>query len=152
MYITILNYSTYQDPKNYETNNESNKKPTRNEQTQDTINKNDKNEEECERGTSSTIEFYSKDFLQFYEMYGYEGNISECHVIWQRIDYMNQLLILKRLPAYLDKTSTDRNSKLIFRMYPENYLKKQEWKKREYETKGVKESESLKQLKEALNG
>jgi hypothetical protein len=42
MIITVLNYSTYQDSKNYETNNEGNKKPTMNEQTHDTINKNDK--------------------------------------------------------------------------------------------------------------
>jgi len=41
--ITICNYEYYQDPKNYETNNENITKPTRNEQPSDTIYKNEKN-------------------------------------------------------------------------------------------------------------
>ena len=41
--ITICNYEYYQDPKNYETNNENITKPTRNEQPSDNIYKNEKN-------------------------------------------------------------------------------------------------------------
>jgi len=41
--ITILNYSEYQDPKNYESHTESHRKATRKPQTTDTIDKNDKN-------------------------------------------------------------------------------------------------------------
>jgi len=44
MIITICNYDTYQDPKNYETNNERTTKRTRSEQHSDTINKNVKKE------------------------------------------------------------------------------------------------------------
>jgi len=43
MIITILNYDTYQNPKNYESNNENATKATTNEQHSDTINKNDNN-------------------------------------------------------------------------------------------------------------
>jgi hypothetical protein len=42
--ITVCNYDTYQNPKNYEDNSESNKKTTRRQQQGDTINKNDKND------------------------------------------------------------------------------------------------------------
>jgi len=41
--ITIINYDFYQNPKNYESNTESNKRATREQQTTDSINKNDKN-------------------------------------------------------------------------------------------------------------
>ena len=41
--ITISNYSTYQDPENYEGNNESTNEATREQQCSDTINKNVKN-------------------------------------------------------------------------------------------------------------
>lgn len=41
--ITVCNYETYQNPKNYEDNSEGNKKTTRRQQCGDTINKNDKN-------------------------------------------------------------------------------------------------------------
>lgn len=44
MIITIVNYDIYQNPKNYESNNEKCTKATINEQPSDTINKNDKNE------------------------------------------------------------------------------------------------------------
>jgi hypothetical protein len=44
MLITVCNYDTYQNPKNYEDNNEDNKKTTRRQQPSDTINKNDKND------------------------------------------------------------------------------------------------------------
>jgi len=43
MIITINKYSTYQDPKNYESNNEKTTKATTKQQMSDTINKNDKN-------------------------------------------------------------------------------------------------------------
>lgn len=42
--ITICNYEFYQNPKNYEDNNEGNKKTTRRQQHPDTIYKNDKND------------------------------------------------------------------------------------------------------------
>jgi hypothetical protein len=42
--ITVCNYETYQNPKNYEDNSEGNKKTTRRQQQGDTINKNDKND------------------------------------------------------------------------------------------------------------
>jgi len=41
--ITIYNYSLYQDPKNYESNNKATTRATVRKQTTDTINKNDKN-------------------------------------------------------------------------------------------------------------
>ena len=41
MYITVCKYDIYQDPKNYERNSETNNKRTINEQSQDTINKED---------------------------------------------------------------------------------------------------------------
>lgn len=44
MFITICNYEFYQDPKNYESNNESHKKATRKPQGSHTKNKNDNNE------------------------------------------------------------------------------------------------------------
>jgi hypothetical protein len=44
MLITICNYDYYQDPENYESDNESHKKATRKRQWNDTINKNEKNE------------------------------------------------------------------------------------------------------------
>jgi len=44
MLITICNYSLYQDPKNYESNNKATTRATVNKQLTDTINKNDKND------------------------------------------------------------------------------------------------------------
>ena len=44
MFITICNYEFYQDPKNYESNNESHKKATRKQQGSHTKNKNDNND------------------------------------------------------------------------------------------------------------
>lgn len=44
LYITILNYNYYQDPKNYESNNEGNTKETRRKSSGHTKNKNVKNE------------------------------------------------------------------------------------------------------------
>ncbi len=44
MLITVCNYNVYQDPKNYDNDNERHKKATRRPQGTDTINKNDKNE------------------------------------------------------------------------------------------------------------
>ena len=41
--ITIINYDKYQNPKNYETDNESHKRTTMERQWNDTINKNEKN-------------------------------------------------------------------------------------------------------------
>lgn len=41
--VNVVNYSLYQDPKNYESHNENATKATRKPQTTDTINKNDKN-------------------------------------------------------------------------------------------------------------
>lgn len=53
MLINICNYEYYQDPKNYETDNEPNKKPTRNEQPSDTISKEGKESKERELNTLS---------------------------------------------------------------------------------------------------
>lgn len=44
MLITVLNYAKYQEPKNYESHNESHRKATNEPQTRHTINKNEKNE------------------------------------------------------------------------------------------------------------
>jgi len=44
MLLTVCNYDLYQNPKNYETNNEKSTKPTRSKQPFPTINKNEKNE------------------------------------------------------------------------------------------------------------
>jgi uncharacterized phage protein (TIGR02220 family) len=52
LHITICNYGIYQNPKNYEANSETNKKPTRRVSDPSTINKNeeeDKNEEEIKQ-------------------------------------------------------------------------------------------------------
>ena len=43
MFITILNYDRYQNPKNYDTNRRTDRRVTRDKQTTDTINKNVKN-------------------------------------------------------------------------------------------------------------
>jgi len=43
--VNVVNYSIYQDPKNYESHKETEMKATRKPQTTDTINKNEKNEE-----------------------------------------------------------------------------------------------------------
>lgn len=43
MFITICNYSHYQDPKNYESNRRTDRRTTEPKQTTDTINKNEKN-------------------------------------------------------------------------------------------------------------
>jgi len=44
MIVTVLKYDFYQNPENYEANNEKSTKPTTSQQTADTIYKNDKNE------------------------------------------------------------------------------------------------------------
>lgn len=59
MLITVLNYDKYQDPKNYESDNEDNSKATGEQQNLHTINKNDKNEKNDnnkERDTPETEE------------------------------------------------------------------------------------------------
>ena len=50
--ITILNYDYYQDPKNYESHNESHNESRSSPQTPDTINKNDKNGKEVKEYAS----------------------------------------------------------------------------------------------------
>lgn len=55
MIITILNYDTYQNPKNYESNNENATKATINEQHSDTINNNDKNVKNDKKYSNPTL-------------------------------------------------------------------------------------------------
>ena len=55
MFVTICNYSLYQDPKNYESNKKADTRATDNKQTTDTINnnvKNDKNEKKEDKVSS----------------------------------------------------------------------------------------------------
>jgi len=62
MIVTICNYNLYQNPKNYETYNETYAKHTMNIQTPDTINKNDKNVKKEKKDIIPSF-FNTSDFL-----------------------------------------------------------------------------------------
>lgn len=73
--ITILNYSEYQDPKNYESHTESHKKATRKPQTTDTIDKNDKNDKNENTtyniyGDQKNIKFTADEYSKLNSKYG----------------------------------------------------------------------------------
>jgi hypothetical protein len=65
MLIKVVNYDTYQDPKNYENNNENSTRATREQQRTDTINKNDKNDKNISEPSSQ--DFTNKVINEFYE-------------------------------------------------------------------------------------
>ena len=69
MIITVLNYSTYQDPKNYENHNENSTRTTREPQPDDTINNNDKNikNEKKEEGEENPVSL--DDWISYYREY-----------------------------------------------------------------------------------
>ncbi len=72
MVINIVNYCKYQDPKNYESNNESHTKATVQQQSADTINKNDKNvknEKNIIKNTIDTCEQSSQDIVDIINIF-----------------------------------------------------------------------------------
>jgi hypothetical protein len=74
--ISVLNYSFYQDPENYEGNNEGNTKATRRQQGDPTINKNVKNEKKKDK--------YSCAFAAFWEAYPKKKAKADAWKAWQQ--------------------------------------------------------------------
>jgi len=71
LFITICNYSYYQNPSNYESHNESHNDATMMPQGTDTINKNDKNDKKKEKESKEKErrEFYSQRFETIWKRY-----------------------------------------------------------------------------------
>lgn len=90
MIITICNYDIYQNPKNYETNNETPTKAAREKQPSDTINKN----EEEEEGKEANYESWKTDFNIY---------LKECKAEYKKyINDSKQMRLQQRLNPNLD--------------------------------------------------
>jgi len=85
MRITICEYDYYQDLKNYETNNEKFTKPTRNQQSPDTINKEEERKEafRAEIFAKGYLAKYSSDMLNRFFNYWTEPNPSKTKMKFQ---------------------------------------------------------------------
>ncbi len=113
MIITICNYDYYQNPKNYETNNEKSTKPTRNQQSHDTINKN----------VEETInEVINIPFESFWNLYDKKVGRKKAEKAWNSLSSEDRKDIMQVIPNY-KKSKPDKQ----FRRNPETFLNKTTW-------------------------
>ena len=114
MIITINNYDYYQNPKNYESHNESHNRTTTEPQGTDTINKKKKNKEEKE------INIYAEQFENFRKFYpgtkrGLEtelSNFKKKHKDWKEV--------IPLLPGIIEKQIRHKEKlKRLGRFVPE---------------------------------
>jgi hypothetical protein len=82
LYITVLNYDYYQDPKNYESNGEEQTKETRRKQWGHTKNKNDKKEKK----NKSTSIGYTDEFERFWSAYPKKVGKGAAFKAWKNLN------------------------------------------------------------------
>jgi len=134
--ITIINYDFYQNPKNYESNDEGNKRATREQQTTDTINKNDKNVKNDKKDNSLP------DFEIFWAKYNYKIGKPDCIDYWtgrKRLKngkQMNNEMRDKCL-SVVDKyvKNTHKDDTYPSRKHPKTYLYNSCWEDEIVQTK-----------------
>lgn len=94
MIITILNYDTYQNPKNYESNSENAMKATTNEQHSDSINKNDKNEKNDKNIYEGFENLNNEPFINAYsEWIGFRKELKKAlkpTTITKQLEFLNK--------------------------------------------------------------
>jgi len=103
MIITVCNYEFYQDPKNYETNNETNTKPTRNQQPSDTINKNKKNVRNNKGGFEESFQTF---WDTFHEKTGKQKTDKESAIKhWKKLSRPEQEKAIENVKPYFQNLS-----------------------------------------------
>lgn len=111
MLITVCKYDYYQNPKNYESNNEGTAKETRRKREGHTKNKNDKND-----NNDNTL------FEKFWDMYSKKVGREKCELKWKEIKDSDKEIIFKVVPDYVKSTPV-----LKYRKNPLTYLNGQCW-------------------------
>ena len=130
MIVTICNYSRFQDPKNYETYKETPKKPTVNLQTDDSINKKDKNEKK--------VNTASESFKLFYKEYPKKKSKGQAESRWKTIN-PNECLFSSIMTglesAKLSEDWTKDNGKYI--PHPATWLNAKGWEDEAAEARDI---------------
>ena len=129
--ITILNYDTYQDPKNYEGNDEGSTKEQRRNFGGNTINKNEKNDK---KDNIKTIPPLRKSFDLFWSTYPKKKSKGQAEKIWNRIKPNEQLVAIMIAKIKQAMTSEDwlkNNGQFI--PHPATWLNAKGWEDEGYQ-------------------
>ena len=118
--ITVLNYSIYQDPKNYEGNDEGSTKKQRRDFGGNTINKNGKNEKNVKE------EIYTSNFLDFWNAYPRKIGKGKAFESYQKIKQPRPSLKII-LDAIEIQNKTDQWKDTSFIPHPATWINQRRW-------------------------
>ena len=116
MLVTINNYATYQDPKLYESNDETPPKATRKQRQANNTNKNEKN---LKNDKNNTL---LPEFEKFWHLYDKKVGKENCIKLFTKISELERTLIKAHLEKYIPSTPDPK-----YRKDPATYLKGKHW-------------------------
>jgi len=116
--ITVCNYSKYQNPKNYEGNDEGSTKDQRRKSAGHNIYKNGKELKELNKEHAQIIASFEK----FWELYDRKKDRKRCLSKWLRLKQQDIDVIFETLPDYIRATPNKQ-----FRKFPATYLNNRSW-------------------------